>query len=482
MYKAILKYSAILLLALGAGYAGGQLGDVSKSSQFDKQYGGPFDGYAQSVANSYANGIEHPVNFVTASEKSTPAVVYIKTTANVPQRSFNDWFFGDAFGTGRDNLVINSGSGVIVSSDGYIVTNNHVVEKSVKLEVILTDKSAYEAKLIGTDPSTDLALLKIEAKNLPTIKFTNSNQLRVGEWVLAVGNPFNLTSTVTAGIVSAKGRNLNLLNNIFPIESFIQTDAAINPGNSGGALVNIDGDLVGINTAILSRTGAYNGYGFAIPTNIVQKVIRDLKEFGAVQKAFFGADVIDLDAKIKEKEKLNSLKGVFVSSIASYGPAQEANIREGDVIIELNGSVINSKANFDEQLSYYRPGEKINLAFVRDGKQQNVQLTLTNTEGTLEMLKNESVSSAKLGADFEPVGKFEKDKLKINNGVRISNITQGYVRRLGLREGFIITHINKIEVMKADQCIDLLENMRGQVSVEGVDQNGRKAYYSYYSY
>lgn len=482
MSKAIFKYSAFILLALAAGYVGGRVGGFQGDTHFMNDANQDFRANLQTVNDSYSYAIDHPVNFVAASEKSTPAVVYIKTTANVPQRSFNDWFFGDAFGSGRDNLVINSGSGVIVSQDGYIVTNNHVVEKSVKLEVILTDKSSYEAKLIGTDPSSDLALLKIEAKNLPAIAFTNSNQLKVGEWVLAVGNPFNLTSTVTAGIVSAKGRNLNLLNNMFPIESFIQTDAAINPGNSGGALVNIEGDLVGINTAILSRTGAYNGYGFAIPANIVQKVIRDLKEFGAVQKAFFGADVIDMDAKIKEKAKLNSLKGVYVSSIASYGPANDAGMREGDVVIELNGSVINSKANFDEQLSYYRPGEKINIVFVRDGKQQSISLKLTNIEGTLDMLKNESISSAKLGADFEPVGKFEKDKLKINAGVRISNITQGYVRRLGLREGFIITHINKIEVSKAEQCIDLLENMRGQVSIEGVDQNGRKAFYSYYSY
>jgi Do/DeqQ family serine protease len=482
MSKVIFKYSAFVLLAAAAGYAGGRVGSSQNDTTLINDAGLNFRDNIHTVNNSYGDGVDHPVNFVTASERSTPAVVYIKTTSNVPQRSFNDWFFGDAFGTGKDNLVINSGSGVIVSQDGYIVTNNHVVEKAVKLEVILTDKSSYEATLVGTDPSSDLALLKIEAKNLPAIAFTNSNQLKVGEWVLAVGNPFNLTSTVTAGIVSAKGRNLNMLNNIFPIESFIQTDAAINPGNSGGALVNIEGDLVGINTAILSRTGAYNGYGFAIPANIVQKVIRDLKEFGTVQKAFFGADVIDLNAKMKEKAKLSSLKGVYISSIASYGPANDAGMREGDVVIELNGSVINSKANFDEQLSYYRPGEKVTLVYFRDGKQQSISLKLTNIEGTLDMLKNESVSSAKMGADFEPVGKFEKDKLKITNGVRISNITQGYVRRLGLREGFIITHINKIEVTKAEQCIDLLENMRGQVSVEGIDQNGRKAFYSYYSY
>jgi serine protease Do len=250
--------------------------------------------------------------------------------------------------------VINSGSGVIVSGDGYIVTNNHVVEKAVKIEVILTNKQSYDAILVGTDPSSDLALLKIDAKGLKTINFANSNGLKVGEWVLAVGNPFNLTSTVTAGIVSAKGRNLNLLSNIFPIESFIQTDAAINPGNSGGALVNLNGDLVGINTAILSRTGAYNGYGFAVPSNIVQKIIRDLKEYGAVQRAFLGADVTDIDARIQERAMLKSMNGVYVNNVAGYGPAKEAGIKEGDVILEFNQIPVNSKAEFDEQLSYYR--------------------------------------------------------------------------------------------------------------------------------
>lgn len=476
-------------VAAMAGYAGGKL------SQGTKELASP-DSAAQiwtlpatateedpSVIRAYNNqNAAFPSSFVAASERSTPAVVYIKTTSNAPQRSFNDWFFGDIFGGGRQDFVINSGSGVIVSEDGYIVTNNHVVEKAVKIDVILTNKQTFEAKLIGTDPSTDLALLKIEASKLPNIQFSNSNAVRVGEWVLAVGNPFNLTSTVTAGIVSAKGRNLNLLSNMFPIESFIQTDAAINPGNSGGALVNLDGNLVGINTAIMSRTGAYNGYGFAIPSNIVQKVMRDLKEHGSVQRAFFGADVIDIDAQIQQKAKLKSLKGVYVNNVASYGPAREAGIQEGDVIIEFNHVPINSKAEFDEQLSYFRPGERSSLVYQREGKSNTINIKLTNTEGTLEILQNEVQHSARLGADFEPIGKLERDRLNLKGGVRISNIGQGYIRRLGLREGFIITHINKIEITSVAQCIDLIENMKGQVSLEGVDKNGRKAFYSYYAY
>lgn len=485
MKRPIFKTVMLLLLATCAGYIGGQFGSSNAlvSGSIDK------DAFLDPLANvSQVSNLSHfsadmasIPNFVEASEKSTAAVVYIKTTSNVPQRSFNDWFFGDIFGGQQNQQVINSGSGVIVSKDGYIVTNNHVVEKALKMEVILSNKESYPAKLIGTDPSTDLALLKIEANNLPLVPFANSNDLRVGEWVLAVGNPFNLTSTVTAGIVSAKGRNLNLLNNMFPIESFIQTDAAINPGNSGGALVNIEGALVGINTAILSRTGAYNGYGFAIPSNIVQKIIKDLKDHGSVQRAFLGADVIDLSATLRDNAKLQSLQGVYVNNMASYGPAKDAGMKEGDVITEFNGVEINSKAEFDEQLSYYRPGDKVNILYFRSGKSNQIAIKLTNTEGNFEVIKNESVSSVKLGADFEPIGKFERDRLSLESGIRIHNIGQGYIRRIGIREGFIVTHVNKVQVNTPEQCIDLIENMRGQVSIEGVDKNGRRAFYSFYS-
>lgn len=476
------------LLAIVAGFVGGfvAISTFVKPAFFEEASFAPSaEAREASFEAAFTNNkpVTAAVDFTVASEKSTPAVVYIKTTSNAPQRSFNDWFFGDIFGGGRQDLVINSGSGVIVSADGFIVTNNHVVEKAVKIEVILTNKQAYAAKLVGTDPSTDLALLKVEATGLPNIQFSNSNQLKVGEWVLAVGNPFNLTSTVTGGIVSAKGRNLNLLSNLFPIESFIQTDAAINPGNSGGALVDISGNLVGINTAIYSRTGAYNGYGFAIPSNIVQKVIRDLKEHGSVQRAFFGADVLDIDAALRDKAKLSSFNGVYVNNIAGYGPAREAGLKEGDVIMQFNQSTVNTKAEFDEQLSYFRPGDKISITIQRNGQSKTLQLKLTNTEGTFEIVKNEAVVSSKLGADFEPIGKLERERLQLTGGVRIANIqANGYMRRLGLRDGFIITHINKVAVSSPDACIDLLENMRGQVTIEGVDQTGRKAYFSFYTY
>lgn len=475
-----------LTVFLGAAYLAGLAGAYTLQSanqglDLSRSLSESVEAARLPVNNGLSGSSNLPFDFTTAAELSTKAVVYIKTTSNVPQQSFNDWFFGDFFGN-RQQSVVSSGSGVILSDDGYIVTNNHVVEKAIKVEIVLNDKQAYEAKVVGTDPSTDIALLKVEAKGLPTIPVANSNQVRVGEWVLAVGNPFNLTSTVTAGIVSAKGRNLNILNNIAPIESFIQTDAAINPGNSGGALVNAKGELVGINTAILSRTGAYNGYGFAVPANIMSKVVRDLKEFGSVQRAFFGADVLDIDAKLKAKLKLNDFKGVYINGIAGYGPAKDAGLKEGDVLVSFNNVPVDSKAAFDEQLSYYRPGEKVSLTYLRDSKEKATVMLLTNTEGTTEVLKNEAVHSAKLGADFEPISKLEKDKFKVSGGVRIINIGAGYMARLGLRDGYIITHINKTPITTPAEAIDILENIRGNISIEGLDQNGRKSYFSFYTY
>jgi Do/DeqQ family serine protease len=487
---------AFMLLASVAGYIGGSLAQRRwqlnwlKLGINEPTDGGAAPWFAASEQigsssrryNSILTGASGtPPDFVLASEQSTSAVVYLKTTGTAAQRSFNDWFFGDFFNQ-RQEAVVNSGSGVIVSADGYIVTNNHVVEKASQVEVVLTNKDSYIAKIVGTDPSTDLALLKIDGERLPVISFSNSNRLSVGEWVLAVGNPFNLTSTVTAGIVSAKGRNLNLVNNLFPIESFIQTDAAINPGNSGGALVNTQGELVGINTAIISRTGAYNGYGFAIPSNIVQKVIRDLREFGSVQRAFFGADVIEIDARVRKQAGLTSNAGVMVGSMSSYGPAKDAGIKEGDVIIAFDGQTIDGKSTFDELLSYHRPGDEVSLVYERSGKRQTVHIKLTNTEGGLGAVQSEKYFSAELGAHFETVSKLEKDRLGISGGVKISQAGQGSLRRMGLRDGLIIVQINRTPITEIDQCIDLLKHSRGQVTVEGVDQGGRRSYFTYFSY
>jgi len=420
-------------------------------------------------------------DFIQACEQSTPAVVYIKTTSTQTMRSFNDWFFGDFFQQ-NPQTVLNSGSGVLISADGYLVTNHHVVHQAQKIEVVLANKQTYTAELVGQDPGSDLALLKIQGNALPFMAFANSTDLRVGEWVLAVGNPFNLTSTVTAGIVSAKGRNLNLLNNMFPIEAFIQTDAAINPGNSGGALINTAGLLVGINTAILSKTGSYNGYGFAIPSNIVRKVVADLREFGKVQRAFMGIDVVDLDEKLRKEAELEHMNGVFVTSVSPIGGAHDAGIQAGDVLIGLDKVPLRTKSDFDEQLSYHRPGESVEITLERKGKILTKKIRLTNLNGDTEIQKNSSVRSSDLGCELEPLTQYELDRLKTNHGVRIASVQAGTLSRMGLREGFVITHINKAPVKTPLEVIDALSKVRGQTVIEGFDQNGGRAVYSFYGF
>ncbi|HEY8400848.1 MAG TPA: trypsin-like peptidase domain-containing protein [Cytophagaceae bacterium] len=413
-------------------------------------------------------------DFAAASSLCTPSVVYITTTmGNQYQNSWFDWYFG-----GGQNST-SSGSGVIFSTDGYIVTNKHVIEKAEKIQVI-HEKKTYQAKIVGTDPSTDLALLKIDAENLPAIKIGTSKNLNVGEWVLAVGNPFNLTSTVTAGIVSAKARNINIVEAQFPIESFIQTDAAINPGNSGGALVNIRGELVGINTAILSKTGSYTGYGFAVPVDIVNKVVKDIIKYGEVQKAFFGAEVSDLNTALAEQYKLNSLDGVIINYLQKEGAAEKIGLKKGDIILKLNDVKIDSKSGFDEYISYFNPGDKIKVTYKSDNKVKEGTLILTNREGTTEILKRETFSSDRLGAEFITVSKVEKDKLGISNGVRIVNIKTGLIRRLGISDGFIVTSINKVPINTPEELIDILEKVRGKVVIEGITSNGVRGYYSYF--
>ena len=480
----------IALVGISSGFAGSLLyhtfihfdqrpAAVSQFSEYESGTGQPsqWAAFREEPGRRSSPAAEGNVNaeFVAASKLSAPSVVYIKTVSQKTYASsWMDWFFSD-----RAAQSISSGSGVIYSRDGYIITNNHVVGDANQIQVIL-QKRSYEATLIGNDPSTDLAVLKIEAKDLPAIHFGSSRDLQVGEWVLAVGNPFNLTSTVTAGIVSAKGRELNILQSSFPIESFIQTDAPINPGNSGGALVNTRGELVGINTAIISKTGSYAGYGFAVPSDIVKKVADDIIMYGEVQKAFIGAEVMDIDHEIAGKLGLNDYSGVVVSFVQNDGAAGVAGIEKGDIIMKINREAVNSRSDFEEMLSYRSPGDRIEVEYKKNQKSFAKTLTLTNREGTTERLKKEIYSSRSLGADFEKVSKVERDLLNIPYGVRIAKVRSGLIAQMGFSEDFIITSINQIPIKDPETLSDILSKIRGRITVEGVNRRGRPEAYRYY--
>lgn len=414
-------------------------------------------------------------SFVEASDLSTSSVVFIKNLNTIRYRNghWADWFFEP-----RASQRISTGSGVIFSENGYIVTNNHVIDGADEIEVI-HGKRIYKAELIGTDPSTDIAVIKVADENLPGIALGSSKDVRVGEWVLAVGNPFNLTSTVTAGIVSAKGRNINILRDKFPIESFIQTDAAINPGNSGGALVNAKGELIGINTAILSRTGSYAGYGFAIPVDIVKKVVDDLIKYGEVQKALLGAEYIDIDSEIADELDIDGLNGVLVTNVQKGWAADRAGLRKGDVILTANAEVIEGKSDLEETLGYMYPGDKLEVNVVRGDKKITKTINLTNKQGTTSVIKKEIYYSESLKVSFESVPKAELDLLGVESGVRIVKIGSGFFSRLDIPEDFIVTDINSTQIESPKELEEILERVRGRVIISGITSNGRKVYYPY---
>lgn len=418
------------------------------------------------------------LDFVFAAEKSVHAVVHVMSTTmrqTRPGNPFWDFFYGTP---DRDpSPVVGFGSGVIISDDGYIVTNYHVIENAQSIEVVMNDRRTYEAQLVGTDPSTDLALLKIKEKGLPFLTMGDSDVLRVGQWVLAVGNPFNLTSTVTAGIVSAKGRSLNALRDRnMPIESFIQTDAAVNRGNSGGALINLKAELVGINTLIVSPTSGYAGNSFAIPVNIVKKVVEDLKEFGEVQRALLGVSIQDVNARLADSLKLDKIEGIYVAGVTDDGAAKSAGIREGDVILQVQGAPVNSVAELQEQVSRYRPNDKVNVTVKRKNKTQQFEVTLRNLQGTTTVIRPQE---AILGAKFREVPADLKRQLKITSGVQISELAPGKFSAAGIREGFIITSINSKNVNNVGDIQKILENHTGGVFVEGIYPNGTTAYYAF---
>ncbi len=375
----------------------------------------------------------------------------------------------------------NFGSGVIISDDGYIVTNNHVVEGADEIEVTLNDKRVFNAEIIGNDPSADLALIKIHTNDLPYIIYGNSDNVKIGEWVLAVGNPFNLTSTVTAGIVSAKARDINILGTHSSIKSFIQTDAVVNRGNSGGALVNIKGELIGINAAIASSTGFYEGYSFAIPVNIVKKVVNDLLQYGEIQRAYIGVIIQELDAKFAKENGIDEIKGVYVRSLTENGGAEEAGIKKGDIITNVDNYEVNSLSQLIEIVSQHKPGDEVKIDIVRNGKEMVFSVVLKNENGTINIVKKEkSFYNSQLGASFEKVTIVEKQYLGINNGLKIIKLEDGLLKSGGVQKGFIITKINNIPVnLKANLEYALNNLSLGMLNIEGVYPNGMKVIYGF---
>ena len=376
-------------------------------------------------------------------------------------------------------MRMGTGSGVIISDDGYIVTNNHVIANADDIEVTLHDNRNFKARVIGTDPSTDLAVLQIKADDLPTVPFVNSDEVRIGQWVLAVGNPMGLTSTVTAGIVSAKGRNININRDRYAIENFIQTDAAINPGNSGGALVDLQGGLIGINTAIASPTGTFAGYGFAVPANIVQKVVEDLITYGSVQRGVLGIMIRSLDGNLARKHELDRTVGVYVDSLMANSAAAEAGIKEGDIIIEVDGKEVKTSPELQGIIARFRPGEKVDLKVDRKGKTKTYSVILNNKEGNKEMVTADTREVIKvLGADFETVDQKTADRLNIDGGVKVKKLYPGKLRKqTQMKEGFIITRIDGKKVKDVDAMVEYLENKEGGVMMEGVYEDIPGEYY-----
>jgi len=433
------------------------------------------------------NGIDQNVDFTGASENTINSVVHVttKVVQTTFQRDiFQEFFYGPGAG-GREFKQYGSGagSGVIVSSEGYIVTNNHVIENASEIEVILNDNSKYTAKVVGADPATDIAVLKIEGSGFQPIPLGNSDDLKIGEWVLAVGNPFNLTSTVTAGIVSAKARNINLLSErsgkeIVPIESFIQTDAAVNPGNSGGALVNTRGELVGINTAIASQTGSYSGYSFAVPVNLVQKVMRDLIDYGIVQRGYLGVQISDITQEIKEKNKLPNLKGVFLAKVIEDGSADKAGLKDGDVILKIGNKEVNSVAAMQEEIGKRRPGDKVSVTIrKKDGDEVIKELVLRNKEGETTLVSKEEIKkNVALGATFAQLTDKEKKELNISYGVKIKTLATGKLKSLGLTEGTIITKINNEPIETVEQLTTKLNGMNRGILLEIMSESGKRDY------
>lgn len=464
----------------------------------------------EAVATKVSSRQPAGLDFTGAAESTINGVVSIKSFATVPSYNpyqggedmFNDPFFDFFFGVPRQQQrqpkrrnenksdesaqrELGLGSGVIVSPEGYIVTNNHVIAQAERLEVTLNDNRVFNATVIGADEATDLALIKIDAENLHVIPFGDSDELKIGEWVLAVGNPFGLTSTVTAGIVSAKARSISNATNArrMGIESYIQTDAAVNPGNSGGALVNMDGELVGINTAIYSQTGNYAGYSFAIPTSIVVKIAKDLKEFGAVQRAVLGVSYTELNAKVAKEKGITAVNdGLIVEEVSDRSAAMEAGIKPGDVIIAINGNSTRNSSQLMEQMARLRPGDKATVTYIRDNREHTVTITLYDSTGGTKLTAASNVSA--LGCAFKKPSEETRAQLRISGGMQVVGLKDGKFKEAGIKDGFIITDINNMRVTSQDD-IEKIYNAIVKSSdadhvmfITGIYPTGKKVYYA----
>lgn len=420
-------------------------------------------------------------DFTYAAESAVDAVVYVKVTIRQQQNYTVDPFFRFFFGdqaTPQSREQQGSGSGVIIRPDGFIVTNNHVVEGATKVEVTLNNNKTYPATVIGTDPATDVAIIKIDAQGLPVVPFGDSDQLRLGQWVIAIGSPYDLRSTITAGIVSAKGRQMPHYNGEFKIESFIQTDAAVNPGNSGGALVNQKGELVGVNTAIISQTGSYTGYSFAIPSNIVRKIADDLIDFGSVKRAILGVTMSAItDEKAKEL-KLFSPNGVYIEEVLEGGAADKAGIRKGDVLVKVDSTAITSPSSLQEKVSSYNPGDKAAVTVIRGGDEKTLEVTFQGTAsetGTRDI----DGSTAFYGSKIREASKETLAALGLKSGVEIVSVGPGKIQDAGVKDGFIILYVNDQPVSKAEDVINIVKKAKRAVYVEGVTSYGKAAYFAF---
>ena len=473
-----------ILITLLSAIAGGLTAYVTVKTMGSDTVSGVGEGTGASLYRTVNLMQDNWPDFTYAAESAVDAVVYVKVTSTQTMQqapsSIFDYFFGYPQGgpAPQQREKVGSGSGVIIREDGYIVTNNHVIEDATKIEVTLNNNQTYQATLVGTDPATDIALLKVDAKGLPVIPFGNSDNLRLGEWVIAIGSPYDLRSTITAGIVSAKGRAMPNYSGQFKVESFIQTDAAVNPGNSGGALVDKAGNLVGINTAIYSQTGSYSGYSFAVPVNIVKKIASDLMDFGSVKRAVLGITMQAIDDKIADELKLSSRNGVYINEVSKSSAADEAGIVSGDILLAIDSFKVNTPSSVQEAVSTYSPGDKAVLIILRDGKEKNIEVNFKGSSqenGTVA----EDGAVAFYGSSIKEADAKTLEKFRLKSGVEIVELGPGKLMDAGASEGFIILYVNDHPVKTPQDVIDVVKKSKRTVFIEGITPSGRTGYFGF---